>query len=71
MKTHVDRHLAVPVSLTLVFLNEHLHAFRAAHPGIELELRLSDRTVDLVRDGIDVALRRQAQLTTRRSSPCP
>ena len=54
--------LAVPVSLTLAFLKDHLHAFQAAHPGIELELRLSDRPVNLVRDGIDVALRGQAQL---------
>jgi DNA-binding transcriptional LysR family regulator len=54
--------LSVPVSLTLSFLDDHLHAFQAAHPGIELELRLSDRPVDLVRDGIDVALRGQAQL---------
>jgi DNA-binding transcriptional LysR family regulator len=54
--------LAVPVSLTLSFLKDHLHAFQAAHPGIELELRLSDRPVDLVRDGIDLALRGQAQL---------
>lgn len=54
--------LAVPVSLTLACLNEHLHAFGAAHPGIELELHLSDRPVDLVRDGIDVALRGQVQL---------
>lgn len=54
--------LSVPVSLTLSFLVDHLHAFQAAHPGIELELRLSDRPVDLVRDGIDVALRGRAQL---------
>lgn len=54
--------LAVPVSLTLSFLKDHLHAFQAAHPGIELELRLSDRPVDLVRDGVDVALRGQGQL---------
>ncbi len=54
--------LAVPVSLTLSFLKDHLHAFQSAHPGIELELRLSDRPVDLVRDGVDVALRGQAQL---------
>lgn len=54
--------LAVPVSLTLSFLKEHLYAFQAAHPSIELELRLSDRPVDLVRDGIDVALRGQGQL---------
>lgn len=54
--------LAVPVSLTLSFMKDHLHAFQSAHPGIELELRLSDRPVDLVRDGVDVALRGQAQL---------
>jgi DNA-binding transcriptional LysR family regulator len=54
--------LAVPVSLTLSFLKDLLHAFQAAHPGIELELRLSDRQVDLVRDGVDLALRGQAQL---------
>jgi hypothetical protein len=47
--------LAVPVSLTLAFLKDHLHEFQAAHPAIELELKLSDRPVDLVRDGIDVA----------------
>lgn len=54
--------LAVPVSLTLAFLTGPLHDFQAAHPGIEMELRLSDRPVDLVRDGIDVALRGQAEL---------
>lgn len=54
--------VAVPVSLTLSFLKDPLHAFQAAHPGVELELRLSDRPVDLVRDGIDVALRGQVQL---------
>lgn len=54
--------VAVPVSLTLTCLKEPLHAFQAAHPGVELELRLSDRPVDLVRDGIDVALRGQVQL---------
>lgn len=54
--------LAVPVSLTLSFLKEHLYAFQATHPSIELELRLSDRPVDLVRDGVDVALRGQGHL---------
>lgn len=54
--------VAAPVSLTLAFLAGHLHAFQAEHPGVELELRLSDRPVDLIRDGIDVALRGQARL---------
>jgi DNA-binding transcriptional LysR family regulator len=54
--------VAVPVSLTLAFLQEHLHAFHALHPAIELELRLSDRPVDLVREGVDLALRGQGAL---------
>jgi DNA-binding transcriptional LysR family regulator len=53
--------VAVPVSLTLSFLQDHLHAFQAEHPDIELELRLSDRPVDLVREGVDLALRGQSQ----------
>lgn len=54
--------LAVPVSLTLSFLKNPLHEFQAAHPGIALELRLSDHAVDLVRDGVDLALRGQGRL---------
>lgn len=54
--------LAAPVSLTLAFLSEHLHAFRIGYPEVELEVRLSDRPVDLIRDGIDLALRGQAHL---------
>jgi DNA-binding transcriptional LysR family regulator len=49
--------VAAPVSLTLSWLGDHLHAFAAEHPAIELEVRLSDHTSDLVREGIDVALR--------------
>lgn len=63
--------LAVPVSLTLSFLNDHLHAFQAAHPRIELELRLSDRTVDLVREGVDVAIRGKGQLEDSSSVAVP
>ena len=54
--------VASPVSLTLAFLHDHLHAFRERYPGIELEVRLNDQRVDLIREGVDVALRAQAQL---------
>lgn len=54
--------VSTPVSLTLSFLNEHLLAFQAANPAVELDLRLSDKPVDLVREGIDLALRGRAQL---------
>jgi DNA-binding transcriptional LysR family regulator len=54
--------VSTPVSLTLSFLQEHLLAFQLAHPALELDLRLSDRPVDLLREGVDLALRGRAQL---------
>ena len=54
--------VSTPVSLTLSFLQEHLLAFQLAHPALELDLRLSDKPVDLVREGVDLALRGRAQL---------
>lgn len=54
--------VAAPVSLTLAHLAAHLHAFQSAHPDVELELRLSDRPVDLLREGVDLAVRGRAQL---------
>jgi DNA-binding transcriptional LysR family regulator len=54
--------ISTPVSLTLSFLHEHLLAFQRAHPALELDLRLSDKPVDLVREGVDLALRGRAQL---------
>jgi len=54
--------VSAPVSLTLGFLADHLQAFREAFPQVQLEVRLTDRAVDLVREGVDVALRGQAQL---------
>lgn len=38
-------------------LNALLASFMAAHPQVEIELILDDRMVDLVRDGVDIALR--------------
>jgi DNA-binding transcriptional LysR family regulator len=54
--------VSTPVSLTLSLLHEYLLAFQEQHPAVELDLRLSDRPVDLIREGIDVALRGRAQL---------
>jgi DNA-binding transcriptional LysR family regulator len=48
----------------------HLSAFLAEHPDLEIELMLDDRHVDLVNEGIDVALRMGAMpdsnMTARR-----
>ncbi len=54
--------VSAPVSLTLSFLHEHLLAFQQQHPAVALDLRLNDRPVDLIREGVDLALRGRAQL---------
>ena len=54
--------VAAPVSMTLAWLGPHLYDFAAAHPDIELEVRMSDHQSDLVREGIDVALRGTGEL---------
>lgn len=54
--------ISAPVSLTLTLLGPLLLDFQNEHPQLQLELRLSDQPVDLVRDGIDLALRASAEL---------
>jgi LysR family transcriptional regulator for bpeEF and oprC len=49
--------LSLPVSLGQVQLARIALAFQRLHPGIQLDLSLSDRLVDLVEEGIDVAVR--------------
>ncbi len=46
-----------PVALGQFRLNALMLEFLDAHPGIEVELILNDRYVDLVEEGVDVALR--------------
>lgn len=54
--------VSAPVSLTLRLLGPALLDFQHQHPNLQLELRMSDQAVDLVRDGIDLALRASAEL---------
>ncbi len=49
--------LTAPVSWGQIELTPRLPAFLAQHPGIELELVLSDRMMDLAYERIDLALR--------------
>ncbi|WP_425260979.1 LysR substrate-binding domain-containing protein [Rubrivivax sp. RP6-9] len=49
--------LAAPVALGQCWLNPRLPDFLELHPGIELEVMLEDRFVDLVEERIDVAVR--------------
>ncbi|WP_338770746.1 LysR family transcriptional regulator [Massilia sp. METH4] len=49
--------VSAPVALGQFRLNALVLEFLALHPGIELELILNDRMVDLVEEGVDVAVR--------------
>lgn len=46
-----------PVTFGFLHLGPLLPAFLARHPGIEIELTLNDRFVDLLEEGFDVAVR--------------
>lgn len=52
-----------------------LDSFLAEHPGLEIDVVLDDRTIDLVQEGIDVALRMgdlpNSSLTARRIGHSP
>jgi DNA-binding transcriptional LysR family regulator len=49
--------VAAPHSLTLGWLQGTFVAFAAAHPGLNLQVDLDDRVVDIINAGYDVALR--------------
>ncbi len=49
--------VSVPVVFGDRFIAPLMPSFLSEHPGVELDLRFSDRYVDLVSDGVDVAIR--------------
>ncbi len=49
--------IAAPLPIGLHVLAPALPAFRRLHPGVRVDLRLSDRIVDLIEEGIDIAIR--------------
>lgn len=67
--------ISVPLSYGLREFARILPEFRARYPGLRLDIHLSDRTVDLVNDSIDVAVRIGASpglnLIARQISPVP
>jgi DNA-binding transcriptional LysR family regulator len=65
--------LAAPMTFGLQRVAPAVADFLAAHPGIEIDLCLDDKRIDLVEQGIDVALRiarlPDSSLRARRLSP--
>ena len=49
--------IAAPLPIGTRLLAPALPEFRRRHPGIDIDLRLNDRFVNLVEEGIDVAIR--------------
>jgi DNA-binding transcriptional LysR family regulator len=49
--------VSAPVTYGELLIGPLLHGFRAAHPDLTIDLRLSDRFVDLAAEGIDLAIR--------------
>ena len=49
--------ISAATAMSHVVLAPWLAEFAAQHPGLEIDLQVSDSLIDLVRDGIDVALR--------------
>jgi DNA-binding transcriptional LysR family regulator len=65
--------VAASVSFGRLHLMPALPAFLGLHPGIKLDLRLSDRVIDLAANGVDVAVRigplRDSALIARTLAP--
>ncbi len=49
--------VAAPVTFGILHVAPTVTRFLADHPGIEIDLRLSDARADIVSDGVDIALR--------------
>lgn len=49
--------ISAPVTFGLACVLPHVSSFMAAHEGLRVDLRLEDRFVDLVLEGVDVAVR--------------
>jgi DNA-binding transcriptional LysR family regulator len=66
--------VSAAVTFARIYLMPRLPEFLAQHPDLEMEVVLDDRNIDLVREGIDIALRMgklaDSSLTARRIARC-
>ncbi len=65
--------LTAPTNFAEIYLVDALAEFAEAYPDVTVDLRLTDRFVDLLEDGVDVAIRigelADSQLIARRIGP--
>jgi DNA-binding transcriptional LysR family regulator len=65
--------LAAPLSFGLGHLTPAIEEFVSAHPGVRIDIDFSDRQIDLVAQGVDLAIRiaelRDSSLKARRICP--
>ena len=66
--------ISAPMSFSILHLGSMIHAFLERYPGVTTELIMDDRHIDLVEDGVDVAIRigrlQDSSLFARRIAPC-
>ncbi|MBI1417532.1 MAG: LysR family transcriptional regulator [Limimaricola sp.] len=67
--------LAAPLGIGRRFIAPHVPAFKAAYPQIDVRLRLSDRKIDVVTEGLDLAFHlgilEDSTLKVRQVAECP
>ncbi|MDP5219016.1 LysR family transcriptional regulator [Ruegeria sp. 2205SS24-7] len=68
-------HISAPTGFGSVRLAPSLADFAALHPDVEIDLRLSDRRVSIIDEGLDLAIRigpmRDSSLKVRQLGPMP
>lgn len=66
--------IAAPTTYGIMHLSDVLAGFLDQHPGVTLQVVASDRYVDLLAEGVDVAIRigtlRESDLVAKRLAPC-
>jgi DNA-binding transcriptional LysR family regulator len=66
--------ISAPMSFSILQLGGKLNTFLERYPGVSVELTLDDRRIDLVEEGVDVAIRianlRDSSLVARKIVPC-
>jgi DNA-binding transcriptional LysR family regulator len=67
--------VTAPTYFGVTMLAPHIQAFRAKYPEVTLDLDLSDRLVDIVKERFDLAIRismmQDSSLVATRLAPCP